>query len=181
MRGHSQIQILVDEGNRVLDFTFDEHGSLHFRFDKHEIGSFGLLTGLDVSCCNERQQVFLAEFFLLLVGIGLVFYTPLFQPLRRLCSFLHEFGHACAVWMVLGRVGFIEVHGKYGGETKFHGVGDKGLYFVYPAGYFVSAVWSIALIVASAGEGLMSQVLAFVTAGFIFFCFGDKISEGPTH
>jgi hypothetical protein len=177
MRGQQQIQILVNQGSDVLDFSFDERGSLHFRFDRQEIGHFGFSSGLDVDCCNERQQVLLAEFFLLLVGICLVFYTRLFLPLKRLCSFFHEFGQALAVWLVCGKVRMIDLQGKHGGETIFEGVGKTGLCVVHPAGYFASAAWAIALIVASGGEGLMSQLLAFVTAGVIFLCFSTHFEK----
>ncbi len=71
----------------------------------------------------------------------------------------------------------IDLQGKNGGETIFEGVGNTGLCVVYPAGYFASAAWAIALIVASGGDGLTSQLLAFVTAGVIFLCFSTHFED----
>ncbi|KAJ8554669.1 hypothetical protein ON010_g9814 [Phytophthora cinnamomi] len=77
--------------------------------------------------------------------------------------FLHELGHATAAWLTCGSVKGMEVHPDEGGVTKTVG----GLQWVIlPAGYLGSAVWGMALTIASADK-LASEVAAGVLIFFL--------------
>lgn len=85
--------------------------------------------------------------------------------------FLHELGHATAVWMTCGSVVGMEVHPNEGGVTNH--IGGIQL-IVLPAGYLGSGVWGMALTIASADQ-LASEIAAGVLIFFLFvFIFYAK-------
>lgn len=115
-------------------------------------------------CCNNDQ---LSSIFLI-VGYALLILklwrVQILHPFKILTVFLHELGHATAVWLTCGKVTGMEVHPNEGGVTKY--VGGLAL-IVIPAGYLGSAVWGSALVVASANT-LASEIAAGVLIFFLF-------------
>lgn len=114
--------------------------------------------------------------------------------------FLHELGHATAAWLTCGSVKGMEVHPDEGGVTKTVG----GLQWVilpavrppssplsslgmparltstsyFAQGYLGSAVWGMALVVASADElaaEIAAGVLIFFLLVFIFYAHNNYL------
>ena len=86
--------------------------------------------------------------------------------------FLHELGHATAVWLTCGRVTGMEVHPDEGGVTKH--IGGWPL-VVLPAGYLGSSFWGMALVISSA-DTLASEIAAGVLIFFlvVFILYADN-------
>ncbi|OQR96399.1 hypothetical protein ACHHYP_15838 [Achlya hypogyna] len=122
-----------------------------------------------LQCCNDQQ---LQNIFLIAGYTVLIFKLwrfPLLHPFKILTVFLHEMGHATAVWLTCGKVTGMEVHPNEGGVTKY--VGGIAL-IVVPAGYLGSAVWGMALVIASPNKlaaEIAAGALIFLLFVFIFY------------
>ncbi|ETW06703.1 hypothetical protein, variant [Aphanomyces invadans] len=116
-----------------------------------------------LQCCSDNQ---LQSIFVICGYTVLIFKLwrfPLLHPFKILTVFLHELGHALAVWMTCGKVTSMEVHPNEGGVTSY--AGGVALIIV-PAGYLGSAVWGMALVIASP-ERLASEIAAGVLIFFL--------------
>ncbi|EQC32626.1 hypothetical protein SDRG_09939 [Saprolegnia diclina VS20] len=115
-------------------------------------------------CCNDQQ---LQNIYLIVGYTVLIFKLwrfPLIHPFKILTVFLHEMGHASAVWLTCGKVTGMEVHPNEGGVTKYVG----GIAFIIvPAGYLGSAVWGMALVIASPNK-LAAEIAAGVLIALLF-------------
>lgn len=117
-----------------------------------------------LECCNDKQ--FLSIFLIICYAVVIfkLWRVPLLHPFKTLTVFLHELGHATAAWLTCGCVEGMEVHPDEGGVTKTIG----GVQWVIvPAGYLGSAVWGMALTIASADKKA-SEVAAGVLLFFLF-------------
>ncbi|CAK4235563.1 unnamed protein product [Aphanomyces euteiches] len=122
-----------------------------------------------LGCCNDEQM---QSIFLIVGYVVLIFKLwrfPLMHPFKILTVFLHELGHALAAWMTCGKVTGMEVHPNEGGVTKYIG----GIAFIIvPAGYLGSAVWGMALVIASPDKlsaEIAAGILIFFLLIFIFY------------
>ncbi|CEG37792.1 uncharacterized protein PHALS_05847 [Plasmopara halstedii] len=116
-----------------------------------------------LECCNDKQ--FLSIFLIICYSITIfkLWRVPIIHPFKTLTVFLHELGHATAAWLTCGSVEGMEVHPDEGGVTKTVG----GLQWVIvPAGYLGSAMWGMALTIASADK-TASEVAAGVLIFFL--------------
>ncbi|OQS06291.1 hypothetical protein THRCLA_01662, partial [Thraustotheca clavata] len=129
----------------------------------------------ELTCCNDQQ---LQNIFLIIAYTIIIFKLwrfPLLHPFKILTVFLHEMGHASAVWLTCGKVTGMEVHPNEGGVTKYIG----GIAFiVVPAGYLGSAVWGMALAIASPNKlaaEIASGVLIVLLLIFIFYAHNSYL------
>ncbi|CAH0477281.1 unnamed protein product [Peronospora belbahrii] len=116
-----------------------------------------------LDCCNDKQ--FLSIFLIVCYAVLIfkLWRVSILHPFKILTVFLHELGHATAAWLTCGSVKGMEVHPDEGGVTKTVG----GLQWVIlPAGYLGSAVWGMALTIASADK-TASEVAAGVLIFFL--------------
>ncbi|KAE9037843.1 hypothetical protein PR003_g6519 [Phytophthora rubi] len=116
-----------------------------------------------LDCCNDEQFRSIFLIICYAVVIFKLWRVSILHPFKILTVFLHELGHATAAWLTCGSVKGMEVHPDEGGVTKTVG----GLQWVIlPAGYLGSAVWGMALTIASADK-LASEVAAGVLIFFL--------------
>ncbi|ETI40575.1 hypothetical protein F441_13982 [Phytophthora nicotianae CJ01A1] len=122
-----------------------------------------------LECCNDKQ--FLSIFLIICYAVAIfkLWRVSILHPFKILTVFLHELGHATAAWLTCGSVKGMEVHPDEGGVTKTVG----GLQWVIlPAGYLGSAVWGMALTIASADKTaseVAAGILIFFLLVFIFY------------
>ena len=105
-------------------------------------------------CCNEQQTFFLVTLSCYLAGLALLWRSILLKPFKLWTVFLHEFSHACAVWLTCNEVTGIEVNAQEGGLTHWKARSDRmgcSRQVVLPAGYLGSALWSCAILLSAFG------------------------------
>ncbi|TDH64829.1 uncharacterized protein CCR75_000596 [Bremia lactucae] len=133
-----------------------------------------------LECCNDKQ--FLSIFLIVCYAVVIfkLWRVPILHPFKILTVFLHELGHATAAWLTCGSVKGMEVHPDEGGVTKTVG----GLQWVIlPAvrgghGYLGSALWGMALTIASADKTaseVATGILIFFLLLFIFYAHNNYL------
>ena len=80
------------------------------------------------------------------------------KPMKLLCVFVHEMGHASATWLTCGKVKNIEVYQNEGGITGFSG---GWRLIIIPAGYVGGAFWGACFVTLS-GNRLGATVAACI-------------------
>ncbi|KAF0715399.1 hypothetical protein AaE_011339 [Aphanomyces astaci] len=129
--------------------------------DRGNVGDGG--SWWQLQCCNDDQM----QSIFVIVGYTILIFKlwrfPLLHPFKILTVFLHELGHALAVWMTCGKVTSMEVHPNEGGVTSY--AGGVALVIV-PAGYLGSAVWGMAFVVASP-DRLAAEIAAGILILFL--------------
>ena len=94
------------------------------------------------------------------------------KPLKLFTVFLHEWGHAMAVWMTCGKVTGIEVNSDEGGMTYWKSTHAAcANHAVLPAGYLGSAFWGC-YVVLSSSTPTATRIAAFVLCVFCAIALG---------
>mmetsp|Transcript_69955 Transcript_69955/g.167930 ORF Transcript_69955/g.167930 Transcript_69955/m.167930 type:complete len:318 (+) Transcript_69955:113-1066(+) len=115
---------------------------------------------MPVECCTNEQLQFIVDYSCFALACVILWRSRLLYPMKLFCTFLHEFGHASAAWMMCARVDGIEVHADQGGLTHWSSTRPKCAGFVVmPAGYLGSAFWAGALVLSSM-DNVASVIMA---------------------
>eukprot|EP00457_Paulinella_chromatophora_P014254 gb/GEZN01014656.1/.p1 GENE.gb/GEZN01014656.1/~~gb/GEZN01014656.1/.p1 ORF type:complete len:243 (-),score=16.53 gb/GEZN01014656.1/:185-913(-) len=117
------------------------------------------------SCCNEMQWGLIGVVAATMALMLFLWHHVIMLPFKLLTTFLHELGHASAVWLTCGRVESISVETNQGGLTKYRG----GKWFiVMPAGYLGSSLWGcVILVMASAGNDTALAIAIILGAALL--------------
>lgn len=124
---------------------------------------------------TEAQVVLVVDYVLYLVTGLLLWRSRVLVPLKLFAVFLHELGHATAVWLTCNKVDGIEVHADHGGLTTWSVDADHlrcMSLIVLPAGYLGSAAWGGLILVGCARDdtaqlvALLLMALLLVALGF---------------
>jgi hypothetical protein len=141
-------------------------------------GEFGTAAA-DRVCCSEEQVVLLIDYGLFMATCLLLWYSRILMPLKLFTTFLHELGHAVAVWLTCNKVHSIEVHADQGGVTKWSTTRLRfSNHFVLPAGYLGSAAWGGAILVCSVASQEAAYAITFVLMFFLLVALGYSICAG---
>lgn len=125
-------------------------------------------------CCSEPQLMLLGNYSLYLLACIMLWHSKSLRPLKLFTVFLHELGHAVAVWLTCGSVHGIEVHADHGGLTHWSHRSDRlrcASHFVLPAGYLGSAAWGGIILICCA-RAATTHVIALVLIIFLIIAFG---------
>jgi len=136
-------------------------------------------------CCTEPQLMLLGSYALYLILCLLLWNSNLLRPLKLFTVFLHELGHAVAVWMTCGKVQGIEVHADHGGLTHWSHQARRircASHAVLPAGYLGSATWGGVILVCCsrpATTHMIAMVLiVFLTIALFYSLMGKSERRG---
>jgi len=135
------------------------------------------LVGVGELCCSELQVVLLADYALYVVACLLIWRSRVLLPLKLFTVFLHELGHALAVWLTCNKVHGIEVHADQGGLTHWSARTDKMRcvqHVVLPAGYLGSAAWGGAILVCCSRSGT-TEAMTVVLAAMLLVALGYSL------
>lgn len=131
----------------------------------------------DRFCCSEPQLMLLSNYALYLIACVLLWHSRFLRPLKLFTVFLHELGHAVAVWVTCGKVHGIEVHADHGGLTHWsHQANRINLvsHLVLPAGYLGSAAWGGVILVCCARPAT-THMIAMVLIVFLTIALGYSL------
>jgi len=134
-------------------------------------------------CCSEPQFLLLANYSLYLVTCVLLWRSRVLRPLKLFTVFLHELGHAVAVWLTCGKVQGIEVHADEGGLTHWSHYADHmrwASHLVLPAGYLGSAAWGGVILVCCARPAT-THAIAAVLIVFLTIALGYSLVGKSTN
>lgn len=113
------------------------------------------------TCCNQEQWIAIG----LVCGYSLIIFflwnRKILLPLKLLVVFLHEMGHATAVWMTCGEVLGIKVEENQGGVTESRG---GKMWVILPAGYLGSSFWGCFFIIMGSADHITAQIAAIMLA-----------------
>jgi len=128
-------------------------------------------------CCSEPQLMLLGNYALYLITCILLWHSRSLRPLKLFTVFLHELGHAVAVWLSCGKVHGIEVHADHGGLTHWSHYPHRincASHFVLPAGYLGSAAWGGVILVCCARPAT-THAIAMVLIVFLLIALGYSL------
>mmetsp|Transcript_61341 Transcript_61341/g.115684 ORF Transcript_61341/g.115684 Transcript_61341/m.115684 type:complete len:379 (-) Transcript_61341:63-1199(-) len=128
-------------------------------------------------CCSEPQIMLLGNYILYLLACVLLWHSKSLRPLKLFTVFLHELGHAVAVWVTCGKVTGIEVHADHGGLTHWSHQSHRircASHLVLPAGYLGSAAWGGVILVCCARPA-STYLIAMVLSIFLIIAFGYSL------
>ena len=111
------------------------------------------------------------EFSCLFSFCLIMWYSRFLLPWKCFATFLHELGHAMAVWLFCGKVTGIEVHSDQGGLCHMEGVGSYAQFWILPAGYLGSAAWACGITIMSGGD-TTAIIIALTLCFFLLVCLG---------
>jgi len=140
----------------------------------------GLLRHVDVQdsfCCSESQLMLLSNYTLYLITCILLWRSRWLRPLKLFTVFLHELGHAVAVWVTCGKVHGIEVNDDHGGVTHWSHDANRihcVSHLVLPAGYLGSAAWGGVILVCCARPA-STHLIAMVLIVFLTIALGYSL------
>jgi len=120
----------------------------------------------------------LVDYGLYLATCLTLWYSRVLMPLKLFTTFLHELGHAIAVWLTWNKVHGIEVHADQGGVTKWSTTRLRcSNFFVLPAGYLGSAAWGGAILLCSTNPSA-TYAITFVLMFFLLVALGYSVCAG---
>lgn len=136
-------------------------------------------------CCSEPQLMLLGNYVLYLLTCILMWRSRSLRPLKLFTVFLHELGHAVAVWVTCGSVQGIEVHADHGGLTHWSHHAHRircASQLVLPAGYLGSATWGGVILVCCARSATAHAVamvlIVFLVVALVYSLFGKNERRG---
>lgn len=136
-------------------------------------------------CCSESQLVLLGNYALYLITCILLWHSRSLRPLKLFTVFLHELGHAVAVWATCGKVHGIEVHADHGGLTYWSHHAHRikfASYLVLPAGYLGSAAWGGVILVCctrpATAHAIAGVLIVFLTIALGYSLLGKSERRG---
>jgi len=139
----------------------------------------------DGFCCSEPQLMLLGNYALYLITCILLWRSWLLRPLKLFTVFLHELGHALAVWATCGKVHGIEVNADSGGVTHWSHKANRiqcVSHLVLPAGYLGSAAWGGVILVCCARPATTHMIAAvliiFLTIALGYSLLGKSERRG---
>jgi len=139
----------------------------------------------DGFCCSEPQLMLLGNYALYLITCILLWRSRCLRPLKLFTVFLHELGHAVAVWVTCGKVHGIEVNADSGGVTHWSHDAKRiqcVSHLVLPAGYLGSAAWGGVILVCCARPATTHMIAAvliiFLTIALGYSLLGKSERRG---
>jgi Peptidase M50B-like len=111
-------------------------------------------------CCEREEWIFIGLYGAYYLLTHFFYWKDFMKPMKLLCVFVHEMGHASATWLTCGKVKNIEVYQNEGGITGFSG-GWRTI--IIPAGYVGGAFWGGCFVTLS-GNRIGSTVAAGIVA-----------------
>ena len=120
--------------------------------------------GVEWTCCNDEQSLFLL-FYVAFLSLAMVtLRTVCAKPLRLMATFLHEMSHALMCWCTCGQVKAIHVYHNEGGVTQYWG-GWRCL--IIPAGYVGCSLWAMVFVILSGGRRTATVAAAGLTVALL--------------
>jgi len=120
---------------------------------------------------NADQGFFILTLTCFAFAISMLWRSILLKPFKLWTTFMHEFSHACAVWLCCHTVTGIEVNLDEGGLTHWKGTNvECAKHAVLPAGYIGSALWGAGTLL-SCTTRVATQTMAYLLCAALAVCF----------
>eukprot|EP00808_Paulinella_micropora_P022902 g81357.t1 len=161
----------VDMSNRNREKTFCQAktqvtSTVTFRStndvlqQKNKCGVLAMAKDWELStCCSEMQGIFIGVVAATMALMIFLWNSAVMLPFKLLTTFLHELGHASAVWMTCGSVEGISVETNQGGLTTYRG---GKWWLVMPAGYLGSSFWGAAILIMAVASSTTALIIAII-------------------